>query len=713
MDVSVGLSPAVSNPQGVRLGELVVLLRRRAWLIALCALCGAVAAVALSTLLPKLYTASSKITIAGESFAIPELQGVLRSDKSDPMLFARTELQALSSRQLLRQVAGELNLAELPEFNAALRRPSLASVVTEQIRSVLSPAQEPAASVSQPGSQPGSQPVSQEDGVVAAASRSLAVFNDNRSLVIDLSFTSQDPKLSADFVNILVRDYISGQAGQRSTANQDANGALLKRIDVLNAEIAALEQQSRDIRGKSQIVGLRAGSVGQQQVEDLASAVTRASLERAQLESTWQRATALARRGTSDELAGVLSSETVSRLREQEAAAARQVAQLTTRYDSSYPGVRDAQASLESARRLLSQEVQRIIGSLTTQLQVAREHERDAQTQLTAARDDAVKNGNVQARLDDLRQQITDRRALAQNLLERTQQTITRPASEQTPDVRVLSEAFPPATPSSPKTGLAGMFGLLAGAVLGSLVAVGTARDRNAATTRDIARSDGLPILSVLPASLAGDRHVQARRVFADPSGPDAEALRTLRARIRLHGRAAAPRVVAFIPAQQGETGSALSAAFARLAAMDGEPVLLIEGDLRAPGLARALGVGGGELPDVLAGTLGWRDAVLRDPQSPLDLLFAAHPAADSHALLGGIRLQNLLVEARDDYTLIVLSAASAATPSDALVLAHRVDASIMVFSGRKARTASATRSFTEDLLKTSTGPVTAVLISA
>ncbi len=709
MDVSVGLSPAVSNPQGVRLGELAVLLRRRAWLIALCALCGAVAAVALSTLLPRLYTASSKITIAGESFAIPELQGVLRSDKSDPMLFARTELQALSSRQLLRQVAGELSLDKLPEFNAALRRPSLASVVTEQIRSALSLAQDPAAA----GSQPGSQPVSQEDGVVAAASRSLAVFNDNRSLVIDLSFTSQDPKLSADFVNTLVRDYISGQAGQRSTANQDANGALLKRIDVLNGEIAALEQQSRDIRGKSQIVGLRAGSVGQQQVEDLASAVTRASLERAQLESTWQRATALARHGTSDELAGVLSSETVSRLREQEAAAARQVAQLTTRYDSSYPGVRDAQASLESARRLLSQEVQRIIGSLTTQLQVAREHERDAQTQLTAARDDAVKNGNVQARLDDLRQQITDRRALAQNLLERTQQTITRPASEQTPDVRVLSEAFAPATPSSPKTGLAGMFGLLAGAVLGSLVAVGTARDRNAATTRDVARSDGLPILSVLPASLAGDRHVQARRVFADPSGPDAEALRTLRARIRLHGRAAAPRVVAFIPAQQGETGSALSAAFARLAAMDGERVLLIEGDLRAPGLARALGVGGGELPDVLAGTLVWRDAVLRDPQSPLDLLFAARPAPDSHALLGGIRLQNLLVEARDDYTLIVLSAASAATPSDALVLAHRVDASIMVFSGRRARTASATRSFTEDLLKTSTGPVTAVLISA
>ncbi len=705
MDVSVGLSPATSNPQGVRLGELAALLRRRAWLIALCALCGAVGAVALSTLLPRLYTASSKITIAGESFAIPELQGVLRSDKSDPMLFARTELQALSSRQLLRQVAGELSLARLPEFNAALRRPGLASVVADQIRSALAMAQALPA--------PTSQPVSQEDGVVAAASRSLAVFNDNRSLVIDLSFTSQDPKLSADFVNTLVRDYISGQAGQRSTANQDANGALLKRIDELNGEIAGLEQQSRTIRDKSQIVGLRAGSVGQQQVEDLASAVTRASLERAQLESTWQRATALARNGTSDELAGVLSSETVSRLREQEAAAARQVAQISTRYGSSYPGVRDAQASLDSARRLLSQEVQRIIGSLTTQLQVAREHERDAQTQLAAARDDAVKNGNVQARLDDLRQQTADRRALAQNLLERTQQTITRPAADQTPDVRVLSEAFPPATPSSPRTGLAGMFGLLAGAVLGSLVAVGTTRDRDVATTRDVARSDGLPILSVLPASLGADRHVQARRVFADLSGPDAEALRTLRARIRLHGRTAAPRVVAFIPAQRGEAGSALSVAFARLAAMDGERVLLIEGDLRAPGLPRALGANGGELPAVLAGALGWREAVLRDAQSPLDLLVAAASVSDSHALLGGIRLQNLLVEARDDYTLIVVSASSAATPSDALVLAHRVDASIMVFSSRKARAASATRPFTEDLLKTSTGPVAAVLVAA
>lgn len=702
MDVSLGLTPATTNPQGVRLGELATLLRRRAWLIVLFALVGAAAAVGFSTTLPKLYTASSKITVAGASFAIPELEGVLRSDKSDPMLFARTELQALSSRQLLQQVADELHLAKLAEFNAALRKPGLFSVVTDRIRNALTTASAPAA------------PMSQEDGVVAAASRSLAVFNDNRSLVIDLSFTSQDPALSANFVNTLVQDYIAGQAGQRTTANQDANGALLKRIDVLGAEIAALEKQSRDIRDKSQIVGLRAGSVGQQQLEELASAVTRASLERAQLESTWQRATALARRGTSDELAGVLSSETVSRLREQEAAAARQVAQLSTRYGSSYPGVRDAQASLDSSRQQLSQEVQRIIGSLTTQLQVAREHESDAQTQLAAARDDAVKNGNVQAKLDDLRQQITDRRALAQNLLERTQQTITRPAAEQTPDVRVLSEAFPPPSPSSPKTGLAGVFGLLAGGMLGSLLAVGTAQGRNAATTRDVAKSDGLPILSVLPASLIGDRHIQARRVFANTSGLDAEALRTLRARIRLYGRSGAPRVVAFIPAQQGEAGSALSTAFARLAALDGERVLLIEGNLRAPGLPRALGATGGELAAVLSGTLGWRGAVLHDTESPLDLLVAARPASNSHVLLGGIRLQNLLVEARDDYTLIVISAASAATPSDALLLAHQVDTSIVLFSSRKAwPKAASTQPFIEDLLKTSTGPVAAVLVSA
>ena len=141
--------------------------------------------------------------------------------------------------------------------------------------------------------------------------------------------------------------------------------------------------------------------------------------------------------------------------------------------------------------------------------------------------------------------------------------------------------------------------------------------------------------------------------------------------------------------------------------------MLLIEGDLRSPSLGRALGTSGGVLPLALAGALGWRDAVLRDADSPLDVLHAASPTADSHALLNGMRLQNMLVEARDDYTLIVLSAASTATPSDALVLAHRADASVMVFSIRRTRAASATRSFTDDLLKTSVGPVAAVLITA
>ena len=94
MDASMALPS--TGQQGVTLAELVTQLRRRAWLVVLCALLGTAVAVAFSRTLPKLYTASSRITIGGQSFAIPELQGALRSAKSDPMLLARTQLQELA-----------------------------------------------------------------------------------------------------------------------------------------------------------------------------------------------------------------------------------------------------------------------------------------------------------------------------------------------------------------------------------------------------------------------------------------------------------------------------------------------------------------------------------------------------------------------------------------------------------------------------------------
>ena len=695
MDLAYG-ADAIPATQALTVPAVVRLLRRRVWWILACAVLGAGAATAISLSFVPQFTAAGKITIVGESFAIPELQGALRNNSgSEPMLLLHTELQTLSSRQLLQRVAIEVHAAERPEFNPALRPPSLLNRLLASL-----PQHRPT----------GPAAVSAEatkDGVTAALARNLVVFNDNHSLVIDLSFTSSDPQFSANVINTLIKDYIAGQAEERRDANLGANAALVDRIDHLNTEIAGLDRQVDEIRERNQMVDVRTGSVGQQQLEDLATAATRATLERSQVEDTWQRATMLARTGRSDELAAVLSSETITKLREAESAASAALANLTARHGSAYPGVSDARASLDSTRRQLAFEVKRIIGALTSQLDGARGHESFALQQLAQARADAMKGASVQARIDDLKQQIVDRRSLAQKLLESTQLATNHPIEQQTPDVHILSLASAPTVASSPKPKLAGAFGLMAGGVVGCLLALSPLRAAEP-VGGDTSKTDGLPMVGALPPRNRRRGSIMDR-ILIDPDGPEAEVLRSARLRIRLSSRSTMPRVIALVPVQDVETAWLVPAAFARLAALDGERVLLIEGNLQDPRLARSLAARPGELLGVLAGQVAWREALDRDPGSSLDMLVTQKASGGGYGLLSGTRFQNLLAEAQDDYTLIILSTPSLERSADALLLAHRADASLVIFSGSNGTNPKEHR-LVKDLIRSSNGPVRALI---
>lgn len=702
MDIPVGPADSYAEPlHTVRPAQLAGLLRRKLWLIAVCGVAGAAGAFAYAKSLPPYYTAATAIAVGADKIAIPELQGVLRSDSaSDPMPWVRTEVQALSSRDLLLGVVRRLKLHERPEFNPALRPPTPLQRVKDAVRALL------------PASPDGPAPAPDE-AALDAVGKALTLFQDNRSLVVGVSFTSQDPALAAAVANAVVDDYVAARAKRRTAANQGANAAMLERIDQVRNDLAAIERQMRELRSTGQAVGLRAGSVGQQQLEELATAAARAGVERSQLEATWTRANALVRQGSSEALAGVLGSPTVSRLREQEAQASRRVAELSARYGADHPSSRAAAADLTSARRQVNDETARIVASLGTQLRVAREQEADLQKQLATARTASVGAENARAQLDQLQQEAATRRTLYQTLLERAQQTTAQPGEDALPDVRVLATAAPPIAPAGPNAKLAGGLGGFGGAVLGCLIALVRARGGGFSTPADLTAATGLPVAATLPRPTRRRGGLPARVRLA-PGGPEAEAMRVLRARLRRVGRAGTPRAVAFAAVAEAQDAAQLAAAFARVAASGGERVLLVEGDLRAPKLGALLGAEGGGLAEALAGRADWRDAVAPDPAAGeaggrLGVLLADRPAADAPALLGGMCLQNLLVDARAEHDLVVLSAPEAAA-SDALTLAHRADAAVLVVDARRASRA-ATQEAAAKLGAMSRSPLLAVVL--
>jgi succinoglycan biosynthesis transport protein ExoP len=661
----------------IRPSQLLWLCWRHAGLIALCALITALVGYGFAKMQTPRYSAFGTIALEGQSFAIPELQGAIRNDTMpDPMPTVRTEEQVLTSRQLIRSVIGELGINSLPEWNPALRAPSLAEKVKDVFRTAVQ-----SVLGSQQVADVADAPSQLVEGEVM---RALVITQDNRSLVIGVGFTSQNPELAARFVNTLVANYVALRAQRRLAANQDANAAMLQRVDDVRADINKLEQQIRDLRTKGEVVGLRAGSLGQQQLEDLASAASKAGVERAEIEAQWQRASALARKGSSDDLNTVLNSPTIAALRAQETQASQRLADLSSRYGPSYPAVLSAQANLAATRGQLTQETQRIVSSLASQLSVARAHEADTLKQLSEARLNGVKSENAQAELADLQHELAARRELYGSLLRGAQQTLTQPNNTPTLDVRVLSSAVPPAYPSSPNPKLSAAMGGCGGIFFG--VFLSFIRDRRAdvfTTVEEVTAVTGLPVLAVVPCRDGGPSLVS--QIIQEPRGEVAEAFRFLRARLRNESRLGAPRSVLFA-ADNDDPGSAeIAASFAYVAARDGERVILVEGNVNEPQLAGLLGIAKADMLAVLEGEGDWRRALLSEQSAGLDLLVTCAPIPDSHALLVNPRFQNLLVDLRAAYNLIVLNAAPAKS-ADTFALALRTDATVLVIDASTAK---------------------------
>jgi Mrp family chromosome partitioning ATPase len=452
------------------------------------------------------------------------------------------------------------------------------------------------------------------------------------------------------------------------------------RIAQVSSDVAALEKQMMDLRNSNDMVNLRAGSVGQQQLEELATAAARAAIERSQLEATYNRASALAKQGSSDALSTVLNSPTIAQMREQEATASRRAAELSSRYGSGYPGVKSAQADLSAARGQLGAETQRIVSSLGTQLKAAQAHEADVKQQLTEARTLAVQSENARARLDQLQQEVVTRRSLYKTLLERAQQTVNQPVGTQTPDVHVVSTAAPPGGPSGPNMKIAGGLGGAAGGILGCLLALTRlGRIERQIPPGQLADISGLQIAASMPAAfLRRSRGKLGEAVLTEPQGAQARAIRALRDRVRRLGDPTTPSIVMVSSAAQDEDALQIALACGRVAAGDGERVLLIDANLAAPRVARMLGNGSEGLGAFFDRRADWRGLVMEDPSTALDLLASQDPAADPVEQICSTQFQNLLVEASDDFDLVIV-VAPAVTSEAARALAQRVDAVLVV----------------------------------
>lgn len=170
------------------------------------------------------------------------------------------------------------------------------------------------------------------------------------------------------------------------------------------------------------------------------------------------------------------------------------------------------------------------------------------------------------------------------------------------------------------------------------------------------------------------------------PNGLQADAFRRLRTTVLLAMRDSGARTLAITSSVAGEGKSTVAANLSVALAQGGQQVLLISADLRRPGVDVIFDmptVPG--LSDILMGRASMDEATQK--LGDLSIITRGAPVDSPTDLLGSDAAAKLIADASSRYDLIILDTPPVLAVADVLVLAPRLDATLLVVSLAAATT--------------------------
>jgi capsular exopolysaccharide synthesis family protein len=259
------------------------------------------------------------------------------------------------------------------------------------------------------------------------------------------------------------------------------------------------------------------------------------------------------------------------------------------------------------------------------------------------------------------------------------QQLETTAAGDTVPVKATLTDpADPPISPSSPRTGINLVLGLLIGLALG----VGYAFLKDSLDTSVKSPDELAAVTGATPLGMITfDPNAKEQPLVAlDQRATRAEAFRTIRTNLQYVDVDNPPQVVAVTSAIPGEGKSTTAVNLAITMAQAGKKVVLVETDLRKPKASYYLGVESSlGLTDVLAGNTPLGDALLPWGRGLLTVLPAGHTPPNPSELLSSHQFEQVLKELRGDFDVVIVDATPLLPVTDGAIVAKAADGAVLV----------------------------------
>lgn len=238
-----------------------------------------------------------------------------------------------------------------------------------------------------------------------------------------------------------------------------------------------------------------------------------------------------------------------------------------------------------------------------------------------------------------------------------------------------------PVSPDVPK--LVGIGALIGLALVLAAILLRRTVDTKLRTRDDATKATDAGILGVLPVSeeLSENNILRAQNDHISQ-----EAIRQLRTNLRFVNVDNPPRSLIVTSAEPGEGKSTVSTSIARALADAGEPVIIIDADLRRPTIAKKFKIDSKVgLTQVLAGQVELSDAVRQFEDTQLFVLPAGRIPPNPSELLGSDKMRQLIVELASEFT-VIIDVPPVLPVTDATLLSTAVDGVVLVGTVGKTR---------------------------
>lgn len=658
------------SPREPHLYDYLLILRKHQWLI-LSFMLAVVSITAIGTFrMQPVYVATSRIEIDHANSNILPFQ-----NSDDYMVdlenYIETQSKILTSETLALQtirsgiLSGQSDFSTDPSASDALATGSLAN---------LKPPPE-----------------------LSAFLASLGVKRVPNSRLLDISFESTDPLQAAQIVNAHIKNFIEQNFQSRYEATTRASTWLTDQLNELKIRVEKAEDARITYERQNQIWAVDdKQNVTTQRLADLNRQLTDAQSERMRKQSMFE----FAKAGDIDSVPQIRDNPAVQDLLRKRADINTQFLDASTQYGPNFPKVQRLQSQLTELDASIDKEKKAVMARLQSEYAEARQREQLLSQALDQQKSEVNQMSERMVQYSILKREAEANKALYDGLLTKLKEAGIS-AGLRSSNIRVVDPAMVPTYPARP----AKTRNILLSLVIGLVGGIGLAllreyMDNTVKSPDDIEALVRLPSLAVVPAfsESNGDRPRSKLLKGASSNGHDkrielvaqhlpksqmSEAFRALRTSLLLSQADHPPQVILVTSALPREGKTTAAANLAVTLAQLGDRTLLIDADLRKPGIGRLLSLGSGKyagLSSFLAGVSSLDLVTIQHPAIPNLSAIPTGPLPPNPAdLLSSHKLDEAIAELRTKFKFIVIDSPPIMAATDAVILSVKADGVLLV----------------------------------